>query len=182
MPCSVAWAVFQKLSVDKADDLYFDGGEDRRLFLSLLATGRVKPALLLRMLELGGPSHTRVWQEILRTAFAAFTSFAFDSDRAAFDRDLMAVRHMTTPAPLVRLLTGMLLGEAVAAASQWPSRDGVDGPAWERKSVLAPLLRVSTWVNVADVLRAVSHGDALPGLMPAALRQARGYPVKRCDL
>jgi hypothetical protein len=178
--CSIAWAVFEKLAADAKDDLYYDGGQERRTFLALLAAGRVPLALLTRTVELCGPAQTGTWREIIRSAFDALKSFSFDADRSAFDLNLAAIAALTSPPALVRLFAAMLVDEAFSAAREWAARGEVDGPAWERRCVLAPLLKVSTWVSCTDVMRAVRQGDQVPGLMPEALRQVRGYPQNRC--
>lgn len=178
--------ILSALSRDDQDDLFFAGGQVRSAFLKSLASGAVPAAALPALLRRNGPGATALWRDLLRAAFAAFDSHDFRKPQAELQAHLAAVAALTADPILLRLLAGMLLEEVVklnkARAAAAPRRDRSKWCRdWASASVLAPLLRVSSYPDPKAVLRAAfDERSALPGSLPAALKDVRGYPQNRC--
>lgn len=177
--------IFEKLKSDVVEDLYFEGGRDRRAFRKLLASGGASAELLARVVDTSASSveasaaAVRVWKAILRGAFVDVDAFEFSAtDAAAMAALLSPLAAMTAHPPLLRVLALLLLREVMVANA--PPRPGapVDHRAWARKSVMASLLEVTTYLDPIPVRHSI--GGKLSGGLPAMLAEVTGYPRNRC--
>ena len=188
--CRIALGVFEKLQSDVVDDLYFEGGRDRRAFRKLLATGGASTALLGRAVDVSASTAhaaaaaTDVWRDVIRGAFQDVAGFEFSAtDAAAMAGVLSPLAAVTSHPPLLRLLASMLLQEVVdanALPGQQGRGGGSDLRGWATRSLMAPLLGVTTYMDPEQVLR--NMGGKLDGGLPAVLAEVPGYPRNRCDL
>lgn len=179
--------MFEKLQSDVVDDLYFEGGRDRRAFRKLLSSGAVPAALLARVVDLsvatpdGAAAATAVWRDVLRSAFEDVGTFEFSAtDAAAMTTLLTPLAALTSHPPLLRLLASMLLQEVVEANGAKAQGQAVQyvPRAWAKQSLLAPLLGVTTYVDPDRVRR--NFGGTLDGGLPPVLAEVPGYPRNRC--
>eukprot|EP00892_Ulva_mutabilis_P008582 jgi/Ulvmu1/6096/UM027_0074.1 len=184
----IAQSVFDKLKTDVVEDLYFEGGRDRIAFRKLLASGGASTELLARAVDTSVPSAdaaaaaTDVWRDIMRGAFDEVTKFEFSAtDAAAMSAVLSPLAAMTSHPPLLRLLASMLLKEVVDAnaPSSQPGRQGGRDPrAWSKRSLMAPLLGITTYLDPSMVRHNVAIGK-LEGGLPSVLAEVPGYPRNR---
>ena len=181
--------MYEKLQSDVVDDLYFEGGRNRRAFRKLLSAGGVPAALLARAVDLSAPTPdsaaaaTDVWRDVLRAAFSDVASFEFAAtDATAMGTLLAPLAAITSHPPLLRLLASMLLQEVVqanGAAVGSGTAVAFKPQKWAEGSVLAPLLGVTTYINPDHVRRNVGS-KLLNGGLPAVLAEVPGYPRNRC--
>ena len=175
--CSAASRAVNLLAKDDKDDLYFEGGQVRTDFLKHLASGRIPAAFLSHMVRVSSTAQTALWKELVTAAFAALKSFSFVNSLEELQGQLAALSVITADPTLLRLVAAMLMAEVVevnkAAASSQLQR------GWESKLLFYHLLNGSGWADPQQAEMAAVRGSNLPGMLPEALKDVRGYPGKR---
>ena len=159
------------------DDLFFQGGAGPDAFAAGLADGSLPPAFAEAMAaaaEVGGPPSVAALSRGLAATLAALggASPAIATDLPdAWAARLRAVDVAARPPPAQRALAALLLREAAAA----PALPHPPGPAFERASVLAPLLSVTTFPDVPATLRS---GGADPASRSAGVGARTVAPAR----
>ena len=154
---------------DGGGDLFFEGGAAADGVVSAAAAGTLPPAFLTAALASGGGGAAAPagWTAALTAALARAGGGSLEDLPDAWGARLAPLDALTSPPPLAAALGATLASEAAAAPR-------LGGAAFEARSVLAPLLRVSPFPDVPASVPPRGVRTHTPAR--SVFTSARGYP------
>ena len=152
------------LASDDEEDLFFEGGQHRHVFRDLLTSAQASEALIADMVAVTSVSSSaeleKFWRDLLVSSLKDFNDVPLD-DLASVDSRLYAVSTLISSPAILRLLGKELHAEVSRAHT-------ITGLEFEKRSVLAPLLKVGT-------LPTTPNGPT-PSAATKTFLSLRGYP------